>query len=224
MAATEIAAAVRAGSRRAADVLEEHLGAIAEREAEIHAFNVVLADEARAAAAAIDDAVAAGRDPGPLAGVPRRPQGQHVHAGDPHDVLVAHPRGLAPALRRHGRRAPAGGRRGARRQDQPRRVRHGLEHRELGVRPDPQPARHRPGARRVERRQRGGRRRRLRRRSPSAPTPAARSASRPRCAASSASSRRTASSAATASSPSPAASTRSARSPARWPTPPSSSR
>ncbi len=70
MAATEIAAAVRAGSRRAADVLEEHLTAIAAREGEIHAFNVVLADEARAEAAAIDDAVAAGRDPGPLAGVP----------------------------------------------------------------------------------------------------------------------------------------------------------
>ena len=48
MTATEIAAAVRAGSRRAADVVEEHLAAIAEREAEIHAFNLVLADEARA--------------------------------------------------------------------------------------------------------------------------------------------------------------------------------
>jgi aspartyl-tRNA(Asn)/glutamyl-tRNA(Gln) amidotransferase subunit A len=70
MSAVEIASAVRAGTRRAADVLEEHLAAIAAREDEIHAFNVVLADEARAAAAAIDDAVAAGRDPGPLAGVP----------------------------------------------------------------------------------------------------------------------------------------------------------
>jgi len=68
--ATAIAAAVRAGERRAADVLEEHLAAIDAREGEIHAFNLVLADEARAAAAAIDDAVAAGRDPGPLAGVP----------------------------------------------------------------------------------------------------------------------------------------------------------
>jgi aspartyl-tRNA(Asn)/glutamyl-tRNA(Gln) amidotransferase subunit A len=70
MTAIEIAADVRAGTRRAADVLEDHLAAIAEREGEIHAFNVVLADEARAAAAAIDEAVAAGRDPGPLAGVP----------------------------------------------------------------------------------------------------------------------------------------------------------
>ncbi|WP_116996097.1 Asp-tRNA(Asn)/Glu-tRNA(Gln) amidotransferase subunit GatA [Desertimonas flava] len=67
---TAIAAAVRAGERRAIDVLEEHLAAIDAREPEIHAFNLVLADEARAAAAAIDEAVAAGRDPGPLAGVP----------------------------------------------------------------------------------------------------------------------------------------------------------
>ena len=43
---------------------------IGAREADIHAFNVVLADEARAAADAVDAAVARGEDPGPLAGVP----------------------------------------------------------------------------------------------------------------------------------------------------------
>jgi aspartyl-tRNA(Asn)/glutamyl-tRNA(Gln) amidotransferase subunit A len=68
--ALELAAAVRAGERTARDVVEEHLDAIATREGEIHAFNLVLADEARAAADAVDAAVAAGRDPGPLAGVP----------------------------------------------------------------------------------------------------------------------------------------------------------
>jgi aspartyl-tRNA(Asn)/glutamyl-tRNA(Gln) amidotransferase subunit A len=66
----EIAAAVRSGARTARDVVEEHLAAIDRREAEIHAFNVVLADVARATADRIDEAVAAGRDPGPLAGVP----------------------------------------------------------------------------------------------------------------------------------------------------------
>ncbi len=70
LTASEIAAAVRAGDRRAADVVEEHLANIAAREQEIHAFNLVLADEARRAAAAVDAAVADGRDPGPLAGVP----------------------------------------------------------------------------------------------------------------------------------------------------------
>ena len=70
MSAHDIAAAVRAGTTTAAEVVETHLAAIAARDADIHAFNLVTADEARAAAAAIDDAVAAGRDPGPLAGVP----------------------------------------------------------------------------------------------------------------------------------------------------------
>jgi aspartyl-tRNA(Asn)/glutamyl-tRNA(Gln) amidotransferase subunit A len=68
--ALDIAAAVRAGERGAVDVLEEHLAAIEAREDEIHAFNLVLADEARRAALAIDRRVAAGEDPGPLAGVP----------------------------------------------------------------------------------------------------------------------------------------------------------
>ena len=68
--AAAIAAGVRDGSVKAVDVMEAHLARIAQREDEIHAFNLVLADEARAAAAAIDAAVAAGRDPGPLAGVP----------------------------------------------------------------------------------------------------------------------------------------------------------
>jgi aspartyl-tRNA(Asn)/glutamyl-tRNA(Gln) amidotransferase subunit A len=68
--ARAIAADVRAGRRRARDVVEEHLDRIAELEAEIHAFNLVLADEARAAADEIDARIAAGADPGPLAGVP----------------------------------------------------------------------------------------------------------------------------------------------------------
>jgi aspartyl-tRNA(Asn)/glutamyl-tRNA(Gln) amidotransferase subunit A len=68
--ATAIAAAVRAGEVRAVDVVEQHLARIAARDGEVHAFNLVTADEARAAAAEIDVAVAAGRDPGPLAGVP----------------------------------------------------------------------------------------------------------------------------------------------------------
>jgi aspartyl-tRNA(Asn)/glutamyl-tRNA(Gln) amidotransferase subunit A len=68
--ALDIAADVRAGRRRARDVIEEHLERIAVREPEIHAFNLVDADGARAAADAVDARVAAGDDPGPLAGVP----------------------------------------------------------------------------------------------------------------------------------------------------------
>src|SRR5204863_1715358 len=56
--------------RRARDVLEEHLTRIDAREADVHAFNLVLADDARARADDIDAQVARGDDPGPLAGVP----------------------------------------------------------------------------------------------------------------------------------------------------------
>ncbi len=65
-----IADGVRSGALKAVDVLEAHLAQIAEREGDIHAFNLVTADEARAAAARVDADVAAGRDPGVLAGVP----------------------------------------------------------------------------------------------------------------------------------------------------------
>jgi aspartyl-tRNA(Asn)/glutamyl-tRNA(Gln) amidotransferase subunit A len=68
--AVAIAAAVRAGDVSAVDVLDAHLEAIGQREGDIHAFNLVLADDARRAAAAVDARVAAGEDPGPLAGVP----------------------------------------------------------------------------------------------------------------------------------------------------------
>ena len=70
LSAAQIASGVRSGTLKAVDVLEQHLGRIAAREGDVHAFNLVMADEARAAAAAIDAAVAAGNDPGPLAGVP----------------------------------------------------------------------------------------------------------------------------------------------------------
>ena len=64
-----VAAAVRSGATTATQVLEQHLAAIAGREPEIHAFNLVLTEQARERAAAIDATVAAGHDPGPLAGV-----------------------------------------------------------------------------------------------------------------------------------------------------------
>ena len=68
--AASIATDVRAGRRKAVDILEDYLANIARREKDIHAFNLVTADQARAMAATVDADVAAGRDPGPLAGVP----------------------------------------------------------------------------------------------------------------------------------------------------------
>jgi aspartyl-tRNA(Asn)/glutamyl-tRNA(Gln) amidotransferase subunit A len=68
--AIDLAWNVRNNITKATDVVEEHLARIAERDDEIHAFNLVLADEARSRAAEIDEMIAVGRDPGPLAGVP----------------------------------------------------------------------------------------------------------------------------------------------------------
>ena len=68
--ASDIASAVREGRVTAREVLEEHLARITAREGEIHAFNLVTADVARAQADAVDADVAAGRPTGPLAGVP----------------------------------------------------------------------------------------------------------------------------------------------------------
>jgi aspartyl-tRNA(Asn)/glutamyl-tRNA(Gln) amidotransferase subunit A len=68
--AVGIAAAVRSGERSAVEVLDAHLERIAVREADLHAFNHLTEEAARATAAAVDAAVAAGEDPGPLAGVP----------------------------------------------------------------------------------------------------------------------------------------------------------
>jgi aspartyl-tRNA(Asn)/glutamyl-tRNA(Gln) amidotransferase subunit A len=61
---------VRSGRRTAVDVIETTLEAIEAGDADIHAFNHVTADRARAEAAAVDRLVGGGHDPGPLAGVP----------------------------------------------------------------------------------------------------------------------------------------------------------
>ena len=65
-----LANAVRSGARSAVDVVEEHLAAIAAGDDRVHAFNLVMADQARTRAAGVDRIVANGDDPGLLAGVP----------------------------------------------------------------------------------------------------------------------------------------------------------
>ncbi len=66
----DLAAAIRSGERSAVDVLDQHLARIEQRDGEIHAFNTVTTDQAREVAGAVDAAIAAGEDVGPLAGVP----------------------------------------------------------------------------------------------------------------------------------------------------------
>ena len=62
--------AVRRGDVSAVELTEQCLTAIAASNPELNAFVHLDADGAREAAAAIDARVAAGEDPGPLAGVP----------------------------------------------------------------------------------------------------------------------------------------------------------
>ena len=68
--AIEIAEAVRSGERKAVDVLDEALAAIRDTDPELNAWVLVDGDAAQRSAEEVDAAVAAGRDPGPLAGVP----------------------------------------------------------------------------------------------------------------------------------------------------------
>ena len=68
--ALEIAAAVRARRTTARHVAEILLARIAATHGRLNAFTTVTADRARREADAVDAALAAGRDPGPLAGAP----------------------------------------------------------------------------------------------------------------------------------------------------------
>jgi len=68
--ATDIAAAVRGGEARASDLLDATLARIEAVNPSINAFTALTKERARAEAAKVDAMVAAGKDPGPLAGVP----------------------------------------------------------------------------------------------------------------------------------------------------------
>ena len=68
--AAAIAAAVRSGATSAVAVTRAHLDHIEAREPALNCFTTVLAERALAVARTVDAVVAAGRDPGPLAGVP----------------------------------------------------------------------------------------------------------------------------------------------------------
>lgn len=70
MTAAEIARSVRERSSTASAVVERALAQIAEVDRRLLAFTAVFAERARVRAARIDADIGAGRDPGPLAGVP----------------------------------------------------------------------------------------------------------------------------------------------------------
>ena len=66
----DLSAAIAAGSLKPSELVEEFLGRIQRFDQKLHAFVTVYADEARAAARAADEAIAAGHRIGPLHGIP----------------------------------------------------------------------------------------------------------------------------------------------------------
>ena len=68
--ATAIAARVRSGEISAVEVTRDHLDRIAERDTDIGAVWLITEQRAMEEALAVDEAIARGDDPGPLAGVP----------------------------------------------------------------------------------------------------------------------------------------------------------
>jgi aspartyl-tRNA(Asn)/glutamyl-tRNA(Gln) amidotransferase subunit A len=109
--AIEIAASVRSGDRTAVEVLDVCLAAVAGANDTLNAF--VHLDEAlaRAAAEAVDAAVARGEDPGPLAGVPFGVKDLDDCAGMPtsHGSLIYKDRGPVAADSVHVARLRAAG-------------------------------------------------------------------------------------------------------------------
>jgi amidase len=68
--AGELAEMIASGEVTSVEVVDAHLARIEEVNPDLNAVTVTLADEARAAAAVVDEAVSAGSPLGPLAGVP----------------------------------------------------------------------------------------------------------------------------------------------------------
>ena len=147
--ARSIAAAVRAGERSALEVLDEHLERVALRESDVHAFNHLIEAAARERAAALDRVVADGGDPGPLAGVPVALKDNLCTRGVPTTCSSLILDGWCPPYDATVVSRLADGGSGGGGQDQPGRVRHGVLHGELRLRPHPQPPRPEPGAGRV---------------------------------------------------------------------------
>jgi 1-carboxybiuret hydrolase len=70
LSAAAIAQAVKSGELSALDAVEAALSRIGKYDSTLNSFTDITADRARARARAVDAAVAAGNNPGPLAGVP----------------------------------------------------------------------------------------------------------------------------------------------------------
>ena len=138
LSAAELAAAMAAGEVSAEEVAQAHLDRIEAVDGLVRAFLHVDVEGALAAARRVDADRAAGRDPGPLAGVPLAMKDVVADPGPADDGRLEDPRRLDPPVRRHDHPQDQGrGHRDAR-QDEHGRVRDGLVDGELRVPSDPQ--------------------------------------------------------------------------------------
>ncbi|APG07730.1 amidase [Bradyrhizobium japonicum] len=99
MTAADIAKAVAGGKMSALDATEAALARIKQRDGVLNSFTDVTADRARAKARAIDADIAAGKEVGPLAGVPFAVKNLFDVAGLPTRAGSKINRDLAPAKR-----------------------------------------------------------------------------------------------------------------------------
>ncbi len=138
----QAAAAIRAGDLDARELFEAYRARAAAED--LNAFTWVG-----------DEAPPISRD-APLAGVPFAAKDLFCTEGVPSQAGSRILEGYRPPYSATVVRHLQDGRGAAARQDQPGRVRHGLEHGELRLRPHPEPVGPHARARRLERRQRGG--------------------------------------------------------------------
>ena len=141
MTIEEFGRRLRAREMSALDATDACLARIDADNPRLNAFILVMADEARRQAREADRELAAGRDRGPLHGVPISIKDLIDVARHADDGGVARARGTRRRARRADRRASAPGRRRLRRQDQPARVRVRHDERGLRVRSGAQSAR-----------------------------------------------------------------------------------
>ncbi|HET7491608.1 MAG TPA: AtzE family amidohydrolase, partial [Bradyrhizobium sp.] len=99
LSALQIAQAVKSGKLSALDATEAALSRIAKYDSVLNSFTDITAERARAKARAVDVAVAAGKDPGPLAGVPFAVKNLFDVKGLPTRAGSKINRDLAPAAR-----------------------------------------------------------------------------------------------------------------------------
>jgi 1-carboxybiuret hydrolase len=99
LSALQIAQAVKSGKLSALDATEAALSRIAKYDSVLNSFTDITAERARAKARAVDVALAAGKDPGPLAGVPFAVKNLFDVKGLPTRAGSKINRDLAPAAR-----------------------------------------------------------------------------------------------------------------------------